>query len=262
MKMNTIKVDLGNDVYSVKLYPLGDLHVGSGHFTQKEFEGIVEEIRLTPNAVVILNGDLINNAIKTSVSDTYGEKLTPEQSIDYLVNVLSPIKEKIIGVTEGNHEVRTYKLTGINILKNLCYRLNIMDKYHPISNVIFLSFGKSRGRDTVRNTFSIYHTHGHGGGRTVGAKANGVHRLSQVVHADLYIHSHTHTPIVFKENYVVCNNGNKGVKEVSRMFVNTNAYEGFGGYGEVMKLPPSNREPIRVTLSADERGNKIMRGEL
>ncbi len=260
--MNIIKYDMGSECDSVILYPIGDIHMGSNHHVSKEFAALIDEINNTPNAVVILNGDLVNNTIKTSIGDIYEEKLTPEQSIDELVRVLTPIKDKIIGVTTGNHEVRTQKLTGIDILKNLCYRLDCMDKYNSISNVIFLSFGKHRGRDTVRNTFSIYHTHGTGGGRTVGAKSNGVHRLSQVIQADIYIHSHTHTPLIFKENYIMSNCGNKGIKEVSRMFINTNAYEGFGGYGEAMKLPPSNREWIKIKLSADNRGNKIMRGVL
>ncbi len=260
--MNIIPVDLGNNVHKVTLYPIGDIHAGSAHHMKKEFQSIVDEIYRDDSGVVILNGDAFNNAIRTGISDIYTEKMTPEQAADYLVQILEPIKHKIIGVVQGNHEARTYKLTGIDIMKNVCYRLGIADKYSDIANIIFLSFGKSRGRDTVRNTFSIYHTHGTGGGRTVGSKSNNVHRLAQVVQADIYIHSHTHTPLVFKENYIVSNCGNKGIKEVSRMFINTNAYEGFGGYGEALKLPPSNREPIRITLTADKRGNKIMRGEL
>jgi len=260
--MNVIKIDLGKDYQYVNLYPVGDAHAGSGHFDKKGFEEHINMIKNDDNAVCILNGDLINNAIKTSVSDIYDENMMPEEACDYLVNILSPIKEKIIGINTGNHENRTYKLTGIDIMKNVAYRLNISDYYSAISNVIFLSFGKSRGRENVRNTFSIYHTHGHGGGRTVGGKANALRRMSEVVHADIYIHSHTHSPIIFKENYILTNNSNKGIKEVARLFVNTNAYEGFGGYGETMKLPPSNREPIVVTLTADDRGNKIMKGSL
>ena len=254
--MNTIKVDLGKDIHEVNLYPIGDIHLGSEHFDKKRFLSFIELVKNDPNAVVILNGDMINNAIKTSVSDIYTEQLTPEQQLDTLYEYISPIKDKVVGVTRGNHEERTYKLTGIDVLKNLCYRLGIIDYYHEVSNVIFLSFGKSRGRDNVRNTFSIYHTHGRGGGRTQGAKINRLHRLSTIVHADIYVHSHTHTPITFKENYIQTNCSNKGIKEVPRLFVNTNAYEGFGGYGEVLGLTPSNREHVVIRLKADEKGNK------
>ena len=150
-----------------------------------------------------------------------------------------------------NHESRTYRIAGIDILLNFCYRLGIEELYDPVSCLIFLSFGTSRGRAKVRNTFSIYHTYGTGGGKTVGAKANRLQNLSNVIHADVYIHSHTHTPMIFKEDYIMTNCGNKGIKQISRLFVNTNAYEGYGGYGEVLGLKPSNHDYITIELSSN-----------
>ena len=85
--MNTIKVDLGSDKKYVNLYPVGDVHAGSAHYMKKEFNQIIEQVVYDPNAVVILNGDLFNNAIKTSVSDIYDEKLTPQDTLDYLVEI-------------------------------------------------------------------------------------------------------------------------------------------------------------------------------
>jgi predicted phosphodiesterase len=247
--MNVVKVDLGKYKHKVNLYPIGDVHLGSAHFDRKRLQSLLDLIVNDIDAQVILNGDMINNAIKTSVSDVYTEVLSPQQQLDELVELFTPIKDKIIGVVSGNHEDRTSRLTGIDILKNFCYRLGIEEKYSPIANIIFLSFGQSRGRENSRVTFSIYHSHGTGGGRTLGAKTNAVHRMSGVVHSDIYIHSHTHTPITFKENYIMSYNSSKGIKEVTRLFINTNAYEGFGGYGERMKLTPSNREHICIELS-------------
>lgn len=255
--MNVVKVDLGSEVTNIEIVPLGDIHLGSKHFAKKEFEATLEYIKGSPERFVVLNGDLINNAIKTSVSDVYSEKLTPDEAIDKLYEYLEPIKDRILGVVSGNHCDRTYKLTGVDILKNLCYRLGLVDRYSPIANIIFISFGKSRGRENVRNTFSVYQSHGNGGGRTVGAKTNSLHRMSQIVHADIYIHSHTHTPIIFKEDYVMTSCKNKGIAMTSRLFVNTNAYEGFGGYGERMLLRPSNLEFISIKLWNDKRGKKF-----
>ena len=241
------------------MYPLADVHLGSSHFSEAKFKEYIDVIKNDDNGVVILNGDLHNNAIKTGVSDIYEETMPPEKVIDKLVEHLMPIAHKVIAVTTGNHEERTYKLTGIDITKNLCYRLGIVDLYNPISNMIFLSFGKSRGREDTRNTFSIYQKHGRGGGRTVGGKANAVQRMAQTAQADVYIHSHTHTPITFKERYILTNNANKGVSYVERLFVNTHAYEGFGGYGETMGMAPSSHDYIMFTLTADSRGKKIMK---
>ena len=236
----------------VNLYPLGDFHIGSSHYKESELKEWVEKIRQDPNAVVVIHGDIINNAIKPSVSDIYDEQLNPEQSIDKAVSIIEPIKDKVIGITSGNHEDRTYKITGIDVMKNFAYRLGKQDYYSPISNLIFLNWGdtnRNAGRKPSPNCTTIYMTHGSGGGRTVGAKANQVARLANMIEADIYIHGHTHSPIIFKENYIKVDKANKGTKEVSRLFVNTNSTEGFGNYGERFKLSPTNRDFIVVELN-------------
>ena len=43
-----------------------------------------------------MNGDLINNALKTSKSDTYKEQMTMEEEQDLLIELLTPIKNKIL----------------------------------------------------------------------------------------------------------------------------------------------------------------------
>ena len=252
--MNVLKHDLGNDIHKLHIYPIGDLHIGSGHTELKELKALLNIIEQDANGFVILNGDLINNALKNSVSDVYEERLNPERQIEMLVELFKPIAHKILSVTTGNHETRTWKIAGIDILKNFCYRLGIEDLYNPVSNVVFVSFGKSRDREHIRNTFNIYHTHGRGGGSTVGAKANRLHKLSQIITANLYTHSHTHTPMIYKEDYYLTNNSNKGVSKASRLFVNTNAYEGFGGYGEVLGLRPSNNEYVVIKVWANKKG--------
>lgn len=252
--MKVIKKELGSEIKYINIYALADLHIGSKHFKRSILEMHLNTIKNDPNGLLILNGDLVNNSIKTSIGDIYEETMNPEQQIDLLVKLFEPLKDKIIGVTGGNHEVRTYKQTGISILKNFCYRLGIIDVYSNISNLTFLSFGKSKGRDKVKQTFKIYNSHGRGGGKMIGSKANRVHNLANIVtNADLYIHSHTHAPITFKDSYIVCDTRNKGMSIQSRLFVNTNAYEGFGGYGEVIGLAPSNHDLIMVKLSYDKK---------
>ena len=254
--MNTIRLNLGSKVDKVNIYPLADLHVGSKFHLNKKLKQDIEVIKNDKNGYVILNGDLINNALKNSVSDIYEELMNPEDTLDYLVELLTPIKDKIIGVVSGNHESRTYKQTGLRPLKNLCYRLGVMDKFSDISNLILLSFGKNKGRTKTQHTFKIYQTHGRGGGKLVGSKANRVHNLSNIiVNADVYIHSHTHTPITFKDSYMLIDSRNKGLSQQDRLYVNTNAYEGFGGYGEVIGLAPSNHDMVKIVLDTSDGKN-------
>ena len=252
--MNVIKKEFSNEYEYMNIYPIGDLHIGSKYFKKAILQEHLEVIKNDSHALVILNGDLVNNSTKTSIGDIYEEVLNPEEQIDLLVELFEPIKDKIIGVVSGNHEARTYKQTGISILKNFCYRLGLIDVYSDVANATFLSFGKSKGRDNVKQTYIIYNSHGRGGGKLIGSKANRVHNLSTIMpNADLYIHSHTHAPITFKDSYVSADTRNKGISLQNRLFVNTNAYEGFGGYGEVIGLAPSNHNMIKVKLSYDKK---------
>lgn len=260
--MKIIKKELSSELSHVNIYPLADLHIGSKHFKRKRLEQDLATILNDPNGYIILNGDLVNNTVKQSVGDIYEETLNPEAQIDLLVELFTPLKDRIISVNAGNHEARTYKQTGISILKNFCYRLDLIDVYCTISALTFISFGKSRGRDTVKQNFVIYNSHGSGGGKLIGSKANRLQNLSSIVpNADLYIHSHTHAPITFKDSYVQTDSRNKGMSIQNRLYVNTNAYEGFGGYGEVIGLAPSNHDMIKIKLSYDKR-NKYLNATL
>lgn len=260
--MNTVKVDLGKRVKEVNVYPVADAHIGSSHSEMKKFQEYIDVIAKDDNGIVFLNGDLINNAIRISVSDIYDEKYMPEEAIDIVVDILTPIKDKIVSVVSGNHEDRTYKQTGLSPTKNIAHRLGCIDKYHPIGNLVFVTFGTSRNSDKLRNTFSIYATHGSGGGAKVGSKANQVQQLAQVIIADVYIHSHTHTPIAFKEDYYLALHNTKGVQKRTSLFVNTNAFEGYGGYAQSKKMRPSTIEPLKIRLTVDERGTKNPKVEL
>ena len=94
--MQVIKFDLPDDVDSLEIHTLADLHIGDNFCDIELVRNTIDYISDTENAYVILNGDLMNNATKTSVSDSYAEKLSPMEQISTLVDLLTPIKHKII----------------------------------------------------------------------------------------------------------------------------------------------------------------------
>ena len=89
-------------------------------------------------AYVILNGDLMNNATKTSVSDCYAEEIPPMQQLETLCELLEPIKDKILMITQGNHEARTYRTDGIDLTALLSKQMGIYDRYVREGGVLFL----------------------------------------------------------------------------------------------------------------------------
>ena len=88
--MKVIKRDLGEKFKNIKILALSDFHIGDQLCNLKLIRSVLEEVKNSDNTFVILNGDLMNNATKTSVSDVYNEELTPmEQKQEYMAMVVA-----------------------------------------------------------------------------------------------------------------------------------------------------------------------------
>lgn len=241
--MKAVRADYPVEWPVANIYTLADLHIGDPHCDEAEVHLLVNRIKDDPYGLCVLNGDLMNTALRNSVSDVYGELMTPMQQVSYLVNLLDPIKGKIIGVTTGNHENRVYKNDGIDTMAFVCRELGISDRYAPEGILIFLRFGRRKvlheKSRNPRQWVSIYATHGSGGGRKEGAKAIRLADMAAIVDADAYIHSHTHLPLVMKQSFYRADANNCCAKKVTKLFVNTGASLEYGGYGQAQEFKPA-----------------------
>ena len=237
----------------MRLYILSDLHLGDKLHDRKRREEFFEEVLERENRYIIVNGDIINNAIKHSVSDIYSEELSPSEALDRTVEVLEPVKDRILVIINGNHEERTYRQSGISIMKVVAQRLGIEELYTDPAYKLFISFGNNQGRESRKTTYAVYGKHGGGGARTIGGKLNYVDRMAHTTDADIYIHSHTHLPGAFRKSYFLSDYRNKKSTKKERLFVNTSAFLLFGGYGEKKNYSPSSTVYPYVTLEGEER---------
>ena len=253
--MKAVRADYPETWTHANLYTLADLHIGDPHCIPAEVTRRLRQAENDPNGLVILNGDLVNTALRTSVSDVYGEILSPMQQIECLVDMLRPVAGKIIGVTAGNHENRVYRNDGIDITRLVCRELGIEDKYAPEGVLIFLRFGRRNGHERHADRkscqwYSIYATHGSGGGRKEGAKAIRLADMAATVDADVYLHSHTHLPMIMKECYYRTSPHNCSVAQVTKLFVNTGAALDYGGYGQAQEFKPASVDTPVIRLDA------------
>jgi predicted phosphodiesterase len=250
--MRTVKVDLSTDLDHLEIHTLSDWHIGDKSCKMNEIKAVVEHIKNTPYAYAILNGDLLNNATKTSVSDCYAEIMPPSEQIEILCNLLQPIRHKILFITQGNHEHRTYKQDGIDLTALVAQQLNVLDKYARVGGVLFVRFGEDSCRHR-RMCYTFYITHGSGGGKKEGSKANGLCDLASIVDTDIYLHSHTHLPMVIKENFFRIDTANSYVKEIEKLFVNAAASLSYGGYGQEFKFKPANSTSPIIFLDGHKK---------
>ena len=200
--MKAIRCDLPF-AEQIVIDPLGDLHIGDAMCDYKSIMERIERIKDTPNMYCTLGGDLMDTAVCSSIGDTYTASLQPSEQLKHCVKIFEPIKDKILCVLPGNHENRVWKSDGIDMTEIMCAQLGIPERYTPTTALAFVRFGRqNHGGGTGRPfLYTMYVTHGSGGGRREGGKVNRLADLASIVDADIYLHHHTHLPVVFKESY-------------------------------------------------------------
>lgn len=252
--MKVIKIDLPKDIEKIELHTFADEHIGDEHADLERLKQRIEYVANTPNVYCVLNGDIIDNATKTSIGDTYTQVFNPMEQLEKALELFKPIQHKILAITHGNHEARTYRKEGIDLSYLLAVQLGLFEKYTPTSALIFLRFGKSRNHSgESKQCYTIFMLHGSGGGRKEGAKAIRLADMSSIIDADIYIHSHTHLPMVMKQNYHRIDKQNSVVRIVEKLFVNTASNLNYGGYGEAQEFKPSSKTSPIIYLSGTKK---------
>lgn len=231
----------------VRILPLADLHLGDIHADGKLILKWIDYIKTTPGAYAILNGDLMDSAIRTSIGDVYQAALQPMEQLKQCVKLFQPIADHILAVLPGNHENRIYRNDGVDLTEVMCSKLGIAGRYSPTAALLFIRFGKDsqHGRP---HCYTVYCSHGTGSGRTPGAKINRLVDMANIVDADIYIMSHVHQPAIVKTSFFRTNMGNSSVSKVDKLFVNTAAALEFGGYGETALYRPASTETPLIIL--------------
>ena len=233
-----IVITLPEEQTEARIYVLADLHLGDQGCDWDEINRTLDAIADDENAKIILAGDVMNNATKTSVSDVYSESISPMEQLNRAADLLRPVAPKVIACTSGNHEERTYRQDGIDLSRLLSRELKFEDKYRPDFAVIYLRLGHAvkNGR---QHLYSMYVNHGNGGGRKIGGKANRLNDLAMICDADIFVVGHTHTPITFKDRFLRMNPSTNTFCPVERTYVNTTGWLEYRGYGARQGYVPS-----------------------
>ncbi len=252
------------------IVPIADVHYGNPLFSEKHFTRLIDYIKAHKNCYAVCIGDLCESVIPSSLGNIYEQKVTPQEQRDQITEWLMPIKDRVLGMTGGNHEARIYRTTGIDITKDIASALHVPYRAEGVMLKVSFGAGNSRHNDKPY-TYFLYCNHGYGGARTKAAKAVKVERLATFIHADAYIMAHDHDVNVATSIYLQPDPRNSLDKETgfttgkvvahSKMLVKTNAFSKWGGYGEsggyapvslrfpVLRLSGMGRKNITVEVS-------------
>ena len=94
----------------IDIYPLFDLHVAAPNFNNAVFQMWKNEVLNNPYGLVGYGGDLMNNGLKNSKTNTYSETMRPHEQKEFLYEELKPLIPRVLWGHRGNHEVRNEDL--------------------------------------------------------------------------------------------------------------------------------------------------------
>ena len=250
--MRAIRADLSADYKSIELLVLADYHYADPHSDHDAIRKDIDYVNSHENAYCVLAGDLLDCALKSSLGDCY-VNLSPMEELTAMMDLLQPISHKILCAVGGNHEARHYRTNGVDMTRLLMRQLGIEDRYSPDTALLFLRVGrdcKSNGHHR-QILYTIYLTHGSGGGRKEGGKIQRLADYSNIVDADCYICGHTHLPASFKTGFARPSAANSSITYCTKLFVNCAAKLQYGGYGDTGGFKPPCIDTPRILLSGE-----------
>lgn len=233
------------DVFN--LYTLGDEHTGTLYCAEEELREQIQVIKNDPMAYWVGMGDKAEfitpkdprwdvGAIPDYVSH---DNLGIDQANHYC-EIVDPIKNKCLGLLEGNHEDAIRIHSHLDVQKYICDKLEV----DSLGYTCFLKLKFKRRNSKEVHMFTGYLTHGSGGAITKGAKLNKLQRIMDAFEADFYAVGHMHELITDTKPYMTVNSNNiivakSSVGAVTGCWFKTYTQGVRASYGEKRGFPPT-----------------------
>lgn len=212
---------LPSDIEEMHLYGSGDWQIGSENFDENLFLKWQDRVLKDPFGYIVLIGDLVNNGLKTSKTNTYRERYQPHEQRKILRKYLEPMKDRILGVNAGNHELRSVDTADSCPLYDVMDKLELGHLYRENLAFIDLSVGR-RSADRQVNYQIVL---GHGASS---AKTNKFRRTIEGM--DVLVTGHIHQPESSFPAKLVIDTHNKVVRTVGYIHLVVPTFEQYGGY--------------------------------
>ncbi len=232
------------------------MHIGSPQSKFSELKEILKS--LGENDYVVFLGDVIDNAIIDSVSDIYEQTMNPEQALYAFTEILDICKDRVIGVVSGNHEERTRRRVGVDLLAVVCKERNIAYSQDILVLDIAVGEGASRG-SRRRAQYTVVCGHGYSSARGIGAKVTASGRIIDVItNGDIYMTAHTHQPGVVKISRFEADTRNKKIQQREAFLITVPSWVGYETYAAQKFMHPAAKGYVELELSGTEKKVQVL----
>ena len=241
----------GSDVPEVTVYPLADVHLGAEGAEVMAFYKLVGEIAKEPNTYVTLQGDLIDNGTRNSVTNIFRATMPPSQQKREMAKALEPIRDKILCILPGNHERRSGKDADDDPCYDIAAKLDLEDRYREDMAFVRVALGRNRNGNQKPYSYLLACVHGAGGGALPGSTVNKADRfMSSMDGVDVFIHGHSHKPYALRGSKLVVDTSNKRVTRRPTLAMCAGSWLGYVGYPvEKMLTPTAEAGANKLLLS-------------
>ena len=246
----------GND--DVVIIPISDVQLGAREHLRKEWDTFVSGVLDRPRTYLMLGGDLMNNATKTSVSNVFEEVLRPSEAKRQLVTALTPLKERILCGVPGNHERRNKDVDDDPMYDIMC-KLDLEHLYRENMAFVKVGIGSKEGSGIKNPTYMFCVSHGHGSSIYTSAAASKAERFGMAIDGiDCLIVGHTHKPLNVPVGKIKVDAHNNKVSVVPWRLVVSTSWLGYAGYAGQKLLTPTVHCPQEILLSGRCKELKVL----
>lgn len=239
---------------NITIIPISDVHLGSRECMEQEFISFIDKVKDDPNTYLILGGDLINNATRSSVTNVFEEIMRPADQKKEMAKILAPVAHKILAAVSGNHERRSGKDADDDPTYDILCKLDRESLYRENLAIVKLRFGNVDHSGLANPTYVLAVTHGNGGGvYTSGAVLKGERYSYAFSGVDALIVGHTHKPFTTVHGKIVVDSRNNIVSVKPFKVISMTSWLEYGGYAAQKMLLPSAHNLHTLTLTGNKK---------
>lgn len=173
-----------------------------------------------------------------------------------MANILEKVKDKILCILPGNHELRSRKDADDCPCWDIAFRLGIENLYRE--SIAFLKIQMGAERHDVpaylRPCYVGVVVHGSGGGILTGGAVNRNERFGYAFdNVDFIVSGHTHRPYTTQPGKVCVDTRNNIVSIKPFKVVSSTSWLNYGGYAAQKMLLPTTHCLNTITLKGKSK---------
>jgi predicted MPP superfamily phosphohydrolase len=242
----------------ITIVPVGDIHLGAAEHMEAAWREFRTKILENPNAYILLLGDLLNNAIKSSVSNIYDEIIRPREAKKMMVEMLKPLKDRILCAVTGNHERRSSREVDDDAVYDIMCKLDLEDLYRENIAFLKIQMGDQNGNGQYNPTYVLVVTHGAGGGVLTGGVINRAERFAYAIDgADALVVGHSHKPFVSQPGKLKIDPYNNIVSVKPFKVISASSWLDYGGYAAQKNLLPTTHAAQKLILCGNKKDLRV-----